>query len=97
MKNVWLQWALMDPDKSTRDTNAVLWAGPATAKDSEGQEPLVELTGQLKCRAGAKPAGRDGESHATPSIQLCAWKMSAVNTTASLIWIKVTFENKTKK
>lgn len=68
MKKVQLQQALVGPDKSTRDTNTGLWAGPATAKGSEGREPLVWLTGQLKCRAGAKPAGRGGESHATTSI-----------------------------
>lgn len=41
MKKVWLPWALVGPDKSTRDMNGVLWAGPTTAKGSEGREPLV--------------------------------------------------------
>lgn len=95
MKKVWLQWAPVGTDKSTRDVNTAPWAGPETAKGWEGQEPLVELTGQLKCRAGAKPASRGGTSRATPRIQLCAWKTSAVSTTASLTWADVRFKNKT--
>lgn len=41
MEKVWLPWAPVRPDKSTRVMNRVLWAGPTTAKGSEGHEPLV--------------------------------------------------------
>lgn len=49
-----MQWALVGPSNSTRDLYMVLRAGSVTARDLEGRELLVELTGATEVQGCSK-------------------------------------------